>query len=126
MNKIASPQQLQQELQFLITACTHGGSPSREKVAARLNELADRVAANTPEQIASMLGKKLRGAKAFYDQLKDVDYPAYNIGDFFRDDLPKARTLSDRIMKQKKALEVTLSGFIRQVDKDLKDAKRGR
>jgi len=135
MDKIASPKALQLELQFLITSCTKGsmGSPrpSREKLAARLNELADRVAAvPTPAEVdaknAAMLRPKIQGAQALHAHLKSVSYTDYNIGDFFRDDLPKARTLSDRITKQKKQLEVTLSGFIRQAKKDLQNAEKSR
>jgi hypothetical protein len=40
MQKIASPQQLQNELQRILAYCQGPGRPSREKVAADLDELA--------------------------------------------------------------------------------------
>lgn len=127
MDKIASPQDLQLELRFLITACTKGSSrPSREKLAAKLNELADRVAANPPEQTVKMLKDKIKGAQAIYDQLSATTYVKYNISDFWKSELPKARTLSDRITKRKKALQSTLYDFIRQAKKDLRDAEKSR
>lgn len=134
MDKIASPQDLQLELRFLITACNKGSTgssrPSREKLAAKLNELADRVtdrvAANPPEQTVKMLKDKIKGAQAIYDQLSATTYVKYNISDFWKSELPKARTLSDRITKRKKALQSTLYDFIRQAKKDLRDAEKSR
>ena len=47
MNKIASPQDLQNELTRLVAYCSEG-QPSREKVASELRSLADRLAGKTP------------------------------------------------------------------------------
>ena len=46
MNKIASPNQLTQELRDLVTYCG-SNQPSRDVVASKLRELADRVGTNS-------------------------------------------------------------------------------
>jgi 5-bromo-4-chloroindolyl phosphate hydrolysis protein len=80
--------------------------------------------ANTPEQIVEMLKKKIEGAQKLYDALQASPYTTYNISDFFKSDMPAARKLSDRITKQKKQLESSVSGFIRQAKKDLAAAEK--
>lgn len=78
------------------------------------------------DQTVQMLQDKLKGAQDLRDKLKGVDYGAYNIGDFYKKEFPKSRELSDRTMKRKKDLEVTLYSFIQQLQKDLKNAQQGR
>lgn len=223
MANIDNPQDLQQELQLLITSCNKGsmGSPrpSREKLAGRLGELADRVAAKKPSEdpayrgkdvtkwsqrdhskrvdaltkksmgdliglqslikvemdqaqkkdpksipalsliqmhidtavkrkkkekkatmaervvdrvsavptpteddakTAEMLRKKIDGAQKLLDAVYGTGNGEYNIGDFFKSDLPKARKLTDRITKNKQSLEKALYAFIRQAKTDMK------
>jgi hypothetical protein len=88
-----------------------------------LQDFESKEAANTPEQISTMLKKKMKGAQDLLKALERVDYSDYNIGDFFKDDLPKLRVLSDRIMKRKKDLESSLFGFVRQAKSDLSRTK---
>lgn len=99
----------------------------RKKTRKRAKASAERTAANTPEQVVSMLDKKMKGAQALYDQLKEMDYTTYNIGDFFKRDLPKLRSLSDRIDRVKKDLEVALYSYLQQARKDHKEfsSKKG-
>jgi flagellar motor switch protein FliG len=90
-----------------------------EDINRELNE------ANTPEQIAEMLRNKIAGAEKLQVALQASPYMDYNIGDFFKSDLPAARKLSDRITKQKKQLESAVFGFIRQAKKDLAAIEKG-
>lgn len=82
------------------------------------------VAAVTPDEkkaeTAAMLKKKLAGAQKLYDGLKKMGYIEYNIGDFFKKDLPKLRKVSDSITKSKAVLEAQLYRFMRQAKDDLK------
>ena len=82
-----------------------------------------RQAENTPERIAKMLKEKLKGAEKLYDSLKSVKYMDYNIGDFFKSDLPELRKLTDRITKRKRDLEFTLYEFTNKGAKELKKLK---
>jgi len=69
MNKIASPQQLQDELRRLL-AYAQTEKPSREKLAAGLNALADRVAGaekeTVPESEQGLLKDQVRRNKGKY------------------------------------------------------------
>jgi hypothetical protein len=91
-----------------------------EDIRGNLNE------ANTPEEVATMLKNKISGAQKLLDALRAIDYPAYNIGDFFKSDAPKSRVFSHRITKQKKQLEGTVYGFIRQAQKELAAVEKAR
>lgn len=99
----------------------------RKKTRKRAKASAEIQAENTPEQVVSMLDSKMKGAQALYDQLKKMDYTTYNIGDFFKRDLPKLRSLSDRIDRVKKDLEVALYSYLQQARKDHKEfgSKKG-
>jgi len=80
--------------------------------------------ANTPQQVADMLRQKIQGAQKLYDALKQTSYVEYNIGDFFKSDLPKLRKTSDTITKQKAVLEAQLYRFLRQAKADLKAVEK--
>ena len=61
MRKIASPQDLQTELQSILALCQGEERPSRERLAAELNALADRVAGTPLGDAAKILkGKDIK------------------------------------------------------------------
>lgn len=91
----------------------------RKKTKRRMKPNSFRAAENTPEQIKALLGKLQKSSKALYDALKGVDYTAYNVGDFFKKDLPALRKLGEQIDKRKKDLELSLYKYGQQVKKDL-------
>ena len=82
--------------------------------------------AEADAKVAEMLRKKLVGAQKLYDALKAASYTDYNIGDFFKADLPKLRKTSDTITKQKAVLEAQLYRYMRQAKDDLKRLEKGR
>lgn len=79
-------------------------------------------AGNTPEQILNLLRKLGVGADELYGFLKERDYTRYNVGDFYKGDLPKLRKLSEVLLKKKKELEVAVYKYRLQLMKDLKQA----
>lgn len=74
MNKIATAEQLQAELRDIL-AMTEEPGPSREKLAAALESLADRVAIETP---GSTLAKRARAMKKDIDTYDDQVSTMYN------------------------------------------------
>lgn len=73
MQKLASPQELQAELQRLIATCAGPDRPSRVELASELRSLAERVAmAMTPEERAKVL--KLRKSERAIQKLKAAGY----------------------------------------------------
>ena len=55
MDKIASPQDLQAELNDILASCQGDERPSREVIAADLRDLADRVAGMEATQVKALI-----------------------------------------------------------------------
>jgi hypothetical protein len=81
-------------------------------------------AGNTPEQIRNLLKKLGLNADELYGFLKERDYTKYNVGDFYKGDLPKLRKLGELLVKKKKELEVAVFKYRSQLMKDLKEAHK--
>lgn len=81
-------------------------------------------AGNTPEQILNFLQKLIKPADELYGFLKERDYTRYNVGDFYKGDLPKLRKASELLLKRKKDLELAVYKYRIQLMRDLKEAHK--
>jgi hypothetical protein len=102
MNKIASPQELQAELQSIL-AFAHGhgpeGKPERQVVAARLRALADRVAASRQLPVSDLLKPMESNGVVFFDidgdsmslAVRKGEVPAEVMGGWIRKHLPDGK-----------------------------------
>lgn len=114
MKKIASPQELQTEIQNVLEFVSSYERPSREVVAEKLHDLADRL---DPDRTASsdgkeMLEQKVKKAEEFLKYVRSVPDIDYNISDFYKKEFPKLRAVSDRIKKRQEALRMSLGEFV--------------